>query len=455
MFLGRKRELEELNKRFNSNKMEFGIIYGPRRIGKTSLLNEFLKDKKHIYFQAKQASDYDNLLGFSHEISKFFNVGSSFNFENIGFALEYIADNIGEEKIVLVIDEYSYFNNERNGYSSYFQDFIDNKLRDKKIMLILAVSNVSLMKSLLDRNAPLYQRQTFVMELRRLPFNEMVLFVKGINNEDKSKYLSIFGGFPYYLRMIDKDISFEENIYDLLFSEYGTLRDAPNDILSQCIRNQAVYNSILYAVANRKKSIKEISDVIHEPETKVSKYISVLIETSILEKRETFNGNAKMNYYEIADSLIRFWYKFVFNEKDKISLGYGKDIFDQNFDKINDFIAHAFEDLAISYMSQLNKDKKLGASYSLFKNYKVDNSKLGRSVEIDGLAEYENNLIVVECKYRKEKFSLQMFEHLKENVSIFDKYKHIEYYLFSKSGFANELKKLENVHLIELKDMFN
>lgn len=454
MFLGRERELEELNKRYKSNKLEFGIIYGPRRIGKTSLINEFLKDKKHIYFQAKQTSDYDNLLNFSHEISKFFSNDSSFVFDNIGFALEYIANNVKNEKIVVVIDEYAYFNNEKNGYSSYLQDFIDNKMRNKKIMLILSGSNISLMKSLLDKNAPLYQRQTFVMELKRLPFNEMKLFVEDLSDEDKSKYLSIFGGFPYYLRMIDKNNSFNNNIYELLFSEYGTLIDAPNDILSQSIRNQAVYNSILVAIANRKKSIKDISDVIHEPSTKVAKYISILIETGLIEKRETFNGNAKMNYYEISDPLIRFWYKFIFNEKDRISLGYGKEIFKENSDRINEFIAHGFEDIAIAYMNELNKEKKLGHLYSLFKNYKVDNSKLGRSIEIDGLAQYDSNLIVVECKYRKDKFSLTMFNHLKENVSIFDGYKHIEYYLFSKSGFDDELKKMNNVHLIGLKELF-
>lgn len=454
MFLGRKRELEELNKRFESNKLEFGILYGPRRIGKTSLLNEFLKDKPHIYFQAKQANDYDNLLDFSHEIGKFFKLGDNFTFNNIGFALEYISNNI-KEKIVLVIDEYSYFNNDKNGYSSYLQDFIDNKLREKKIMLILSGSNISLMKSLLDKNAPLYQRQTFVMELRRLPFDEMKLFVEGLDNEEKAKYLSLFGGFPYYLKMIDKDKSFDDNIYDLLFSEYGTLQDAPNDILSQSIRNQSVYNSILFALANRKKTIKDISDVTHESETKVSKYMITLIETGLVEKRETFNGNAKTNYYVISDSLINFWYKFIFNNKDRISLGYGKSIYKESKEQINTFLSFEFEDVAIAYMSKLNLDGKLGHVYSLFKNYKVDNSKLGRSIEIDGLAEYEDSLIIVECKFRKEKFSLSMFKHLQESVSIFTQYKHIEYYLFSKSGFDKQLENKKDIHLIDLNDMFS
>lgn len=454
MFLGRFNELEELNKRYNSNKFEFGFIYGTRRIGKTSLLHEFVKDKKNIFFQARQVNDHDNLVLFSKEVAKCFSLPQSFTFSDFDSALQYIADNIGDEKLVMILDEYPYFNNEKNGYSSYLQDFIDNKVLDKKIKLVLAGSNISSMKELQSNSSPLFQRNTFQMKLTKMPFNEAALFLKGINVEDKVKYLSLFGTFPYYLAMIDKTKSFKENVYNLLFSKYGTLQNAPENILSQTIRTQTVYNSILFALANRKKTVKEIANVINEGEAKVAKYLITLVDSEIVDKRNAFNGNKKTIYYVISDPLILFWYRFILNNKEDISLGIGKNIFDDNKDKINDYIARSFEDVAISYMEYKDVMGELSHPYHSFKNYKVDNSKLGRSIEIDGISDYKDNLLVIECKYRKEKFSMAMFNHLKESVSIFDGYKHIEYYLFSKSGFEKELKSLKDVHLIEPKDMF-
>lgn len=454
MFLGRNKELKELNKRYDSVKFEFGILYGTRRIGKTSLINEFRKDKDHIYFQARQVSDYENITMFSAVIAEHFGLPKRYRFNDFDECLSYINDNSNGKKLVLILDEYSYFDNSKNGYSSILQYYIDSKFKDKNIKLILSGSNVSFMKNLMDKDAPLYQRQTFLIHLMKMPFSEAVLFLDGLDNDSKVKYLSLFGNSPYYLSMIDKKKTFDENVYDLLFSEYGTLQNATDSILSQTVRNQTVYNSLLLALAHRKRTIKDISNTVHEDDRKVEKYLSTLIDSEIVEKRESFSGSKKMNYYVISDPLIRFWYMFIFNNKDAISLGFGEDIFHESKNDIEDFIAHAFEDVAISYMTQLNLDRKLGGHYSLFKNYKVDNSKLGRSIEIDGLAEREDNLIVVECKYRKDKFNVSMLNHLKESVSIFNGYTNIEYYLFSRSGFEEKLKNERNVHLISFDNMF-
>lgn len=457
MFLGRKEELDELNHRYQSNKFEFGIIYGARRIGKTSLIKKFLEDKKHIYFQAKQVSDYDNLASFSKEILRAFHMPLTMVFDSYESALDFIIEQVEDERFILVIDEYPYLNNDKNGFSSYLQNFIDHKALDSKLKVIVSGSNISFMKNeLISRGSPLFQRNTFKMNIQRLPFNEAVSFLEGLNNEEKMKYLSIFGGFPYYLAMIEKEKSFEENIFQLLFSRFGTLQDAPDNIMSAATRSQNVYNSILIAIAHRKITIKSIADSIHEEDSKVAKYLITLINSEIVEKRTAFNGSKKMTYYAISDPLIKFWYLFIFDNKDKISMGMGKALFNENIDKINNFIAHAAEDVIISYMTMLNVQGKLKYPYGMIQNYKVDNSILKRSIEIDGLTSYKKHLLVIECKYRKEKFSLFMLKHLKESVSIFANYDDIEYYLFSKSGFTEDLKthNASNIHLLTLEDLF-
>lgn len=165
-----------------------------------------------------------------------------------------------------------------------------------------------------------------------------------------------------------------------------------------------------------------------------------------------------MNYYEISDNLIRFWYRFIFDNKEEILLNMGEQIFEGYREKIELFITQAFEDVALSYLSELNAKRKLPYNYGIIRGYKVKNSKLGHSIELDGLAKEigtaSNRLLVVECKYRSKPLTLEMLEHLKECVSIFNEYEYYDYYLFSKAGFDEQLFGHKNLRLIRVEDMF-
>ena len=165
-----------------------------------------------------------------------------------------------------------------------------------------------------------------------------------------------------------------------------------------------------------------------------------------------------MNYYEISDNLIRFWYRFVFDNREEIEQNMGKVIFDENLSEINLFISVGFEDVALSYLTERNIKGELGYYYEVIRGYKVDNSKLGRSIELDGLAKgigkAKNRLLVAECKYRNRALSLAVLEHVRESLSIFSA-EYCDIYLFSKVGFADDLLALNDplVHLISMTDM--
>lgn len=258
--------------------------------------------------------------------------------------------------------------------------------------------------------------------------------------------------------MIDKTKSFDENLYRLLFSRFGNLVDAPDKVLPTASKDQNTYNTILKAIAHRKRTNKEIADYIGKDPNYVASYLPKLVANEIIEKRESFNRNQKMNYYEISDQLIRFWYRFVFDNKEEIFLDMGKAIYDEKADEIALFISTGFEDVALSYLSEKNIKGELGYHYGVIRGYKVDNSKLGRSVELDGLAggigNAKNRLLVAECKYRSRALSLSVLEHLKESLSIFPA-EFYDIYLFSKSGFADDILAVgdPSVHLVTLNEM--
>ena len=165
-----------------------------------------------------------------------------------------------------------------------------------------------------------------------------------------------------------------------------------------------------------------------------------------------------MNYYELSDNLISFWYRFIFDNKEEILQNMGRLVYEDNKEEILQFISLGFENVSISFLSEKNIKGLLPYHYNVIKNYKVDNSKLGRSIELDGLAsgigKAKDRLLVIECKYRNKPISLSTLEHLRESLTIFP-YKYYDIYLFSKTGFSEDLLSLNNesINLIYLEDM--
>ena len=455
MFIGRKKELNELNFRFNNSKKEFGVIYGRRRIGKSTLINEFLKDKPNIFFQAKKDSMYGNLRSFSYEIDKLLDLPKSFVFSSMEEAFDSLIEYAKGKRFVIAIDEYPYIVNQDASFPSILQEAIDRA--PENLFFLISGSDVGMLKNELeDHNSPLYKRRTFEMNVTKLKYSESLEYLKNVDNETKIKYLSFTSTYPYYLSAMDFDIPFEENIKRLLFNEYGTFFTLPDQLLSNSLNTQDVYNAILYAVSKRKRSNKEIAEYIHEDEAKVSKYIKTLLQSELLDKRETYNGNKKTVYYEIGDPMLRFWYMFIFNNMEKIRMN-GELVYNNLQEDIKQFICYGFEEVSRLYMDELNSKGLLGNIFAPFKPYKVEKSILNRSIEIDGLSNDDEKLIVMECKYRKEKFTLSMLKHLEESASVFpSKYNRV-YYLFSKNGFDDDIKKIQSdkYHIVELDDMFN
>ena len=126
MFYGRKRELEQLEKEYKKQN-SLCVIYGSRRIGKTSLINEFIKDKKSVMFQAKEVSNQDNLKSFSFKLLESFKRKDEYVYSSWEKAFDAAISFLGDEKGVIVIDEYPYLVKAYEGITSIIQDIFDNR----------------------------------------------------------------------------------------------------------------------------------------------------------------------------------------------------------------------------------------------------------------------------------------------------------------------------------------
>ena len=464
MFYGRKEELNILNKRYNSNKFEFGYLYGARRIGKTSLIDEFSKSKKSILLFASDSDDNSIRNDFSKSFYEQTGVGSFASFNNWDDFFLAVANFFGDDLGLFVIDEYPNIvfgrdkKRKKTDFVSKLQNAIDHVFNKTKILFILTGSNVSFMESEInDSNAPLYKRHTFELLLSKLEWIDALQMIDKMNDLDKAKILSLTDTFPYYLSQIDPSLSFDDNLANLFFSRDSIFVTDPSKLITSDIMMGAFYTSIIRAIAEGHNTISDISSVLNAESGKVALYIDELIKVKAISKHYVF-GSKRMTYYKIIDRMCAFYFRFIYAESERIKLGYGDLIKNKNLNQIDSFIHFAYEDLCITYLEYLNKLGKLETLYNDFTNYRVENSSLGRSIEIDIISESDDYLLIGECKFSKNKKGINEYLNMKEDVSIppFNNYNNKHYYLFSAGGFDDSLLTLNdnNLKLIDLNKMF-
>lgn len=465
-FIGRKKELKQLESFYNSEKFEFGYIYGRRRIGKSTLMEMFLKGKKSLSFFATDSEDIINRKAFSNDFSEQTNLNVGV-FDDWYSFFKAVDSYFQDEKGVFFIDEYPSILLTRDGkrknsdFATSLQKAIDILFKKRKITIILTGSNVSFIEKEINKyNYELYQRHTFSLKLKKLNFIEALEAFKDIKDvKEKARFLILTNTFPLYITAIDKTKSFDENLDLLFYNESALFSDDPSKIITSDISSSGLYASIIYAISINYNNAREIANYLEEDVNKIYKYINELIENDVLIKRTSFKSKRNITY-EIVDPMLAFYYRFIRGKNELIKSGYGKIIKKRDKNAINNFIEHYFEKLCITYLEYLNRNGLLEGFYENFENFNVENNVLlNRSVEIDIVGEDNDNLLVSEVKFSSSKKGKNVYFHMLENISIkpFSDYENKYLYIFSASGFDDSLKEIDdkNLHLIDLKTMFN
>ena len=251
MFIGREKELKILNNQYNSDKFEFTVIYGRRRVGKTAIINEFIKDKDVIYFTGVESNAKQNLQNLSQSImNSEQGLPISSEFPTFQSALEFVFQKSIEKRIVLVIDEYPYVAKSSKSLASTLQLLIDRYKGKSKLFLILCGSSMSYMEDhVLAYKAPLYGRRTAQIKVQPFDFFEACKYFKNFSDTDKALAYGIVGGTPQYLLQLNDRISLKDNIKNIYLNPSSFLFEEPTNLLKQEVREPAIYNAIITAIA--------------------------------------------------------------------------------------------------------------------------------------------------------------------------------------------------------------
>ncbi|MDO5114732.1 MAG: ATP-binding protein [Synergistaceae bacterium] len=462
MFIGRERELDSLNRLYSSGRFEFAVMYGRRRVGKTALINRFIQDKKAVYFMGVESNAKQNLENFSRSIMEYSaGVQTETTFLSFQAALEYLFQLARNERLILAIDEYPYVARSSKSFASTIQLLIDKYREDSRLMLILCGSSISYMEDhVLAYKSPLYGRRTAQMKVAPFEFADVCRYFRNFSDEDKALLYGVVGGTPQYLLQIDDRLSVADNIKNTFLNPTSSLFEEPENLLKQEVREAALYNAIITAIATGASRMSEISSKVGEESSVCATYLKSLTALGLV-RRETPYGEkaSRKSVYAVGDNMFRFWYRFVPENNSIIARGAAELAYKRIEPQLSAYMGAVFEDICRQYLWELLMS---GESPVQFKDlgrwWGADPTERSQA-EIDIMGDQDRDTALFgECKWTNEKIGVGVLERLRKRSRLFH-YQRVHLFLFARSGFTRGCEEMAeemgNVSLVSYAEILN
>ncbi|MDR1404951.1 MAG: ATP-binding protein [Candidatus Methanoplasma sp.] len=454
-FVGRKDEIDLLNKEYHRDSGSFVVVYGRRRIGKTALISEFLKGKDSVYFLAGNLPDSENRKKFSDTVKNRFGA-SGISFDSWESAFGYLLGQ--NRKMVIVLDEFQYLASSNPGFPSIIQGIWDGAMKDSGSMLILCGSFMGMMERYtLNYSSPLYGRRTANIKLGPLSFSDVSDAFPHLGHKDLMTLYAVTGGIPKYLELFDGEPYVREGIRSIILDKKGALHEEPLFLLGDELKEPMNYISILETIAAGNSKLGDITGRLEVGSGSVTPYMRTLEDMMLVKRTVPVTENnpqrSKSGLYTICDGFMAFWFKFVFPNKNFLELnefGEAERMLDEHLD--DGFVSFAFENLCRSVTFRLRGS--IGFPFTKVGKF------WNKDTEIDVVAldPKSRKAFVAECKYSVNKVTISVYSDLKEKCARTKQLDGCEivYGLFSLSGFDENLTreaKREGVLLISMDDI--
>lgn len=452
-FINREDDLRALEKQWRKKSAQFFIIYGKRRVGKTELIKQFIKNKPSVYFYAEKSTSLDLLLRFSRAIGAFFHdtILKERGVERWDALFEYLRNK--NEKIVIALDEFPSLIDVDKAIPSIFQRGWDEYLKDSKIFFILCGSSISIMESdVLSYQSPLYGRRTGQLLMHPFGFYDAWEFFPSLDFGEFLKVYSVVGGMPYYLCEFQESKNLMDALKDKILNPRGLLYHEVEFLLREEFREARTYFIILKAIANHRSKFGEISSEAGLQKNILMKYLHVLEDLHVIKKEipvtEEKPLKSKKGLYKIQDKFVQFWFRYVLPYKSALEIGDAKEVlsvFHQTFDSV---LARAYEEIAADI---LRKNEAQAGSFERMGRWWDKNEE----IDLVGVSSNRNEIIFGEVKWTNKNVGMNIYEALKEKarkVQWGHENRKEKYVLFSRSGFTEDLiktAKKERVLLVQ------
>jgi AAA+ ATPase superfamily predicted ATPase len=445
MFIGRENELNFLENKYLSQGGQLIVMYGRRRVGKTETLRKFCEGKSHVFYSCTECTDEQQLKAFSSRMLMANVPAAKYvrEFSDWEQALACVSELPAERKKLLVIDEFPYMIKNNASIPSILQKLWDEKLKDENVMIILCGSAMSFIENeILAEKNPLYGRATGILKMSEMNFYEAIQFFPHYSLLDQIHAYAILGGIPHYLKQFDDEQSLEENIKANILQRGSILYSEVEFLMRQELRETTVYNTIIGAVALGNTKLNDIYQKTQIEKSKLAVYLKNLMSLGIIEREFPVSdglknqANIQRGLYRITDHFFRFWYAFVFPNISELEAGDMDGIYTHVVkNSLDQFTSGIFELICREYLRRQNRQGKLPFRFT----------KIGRwwnkTDELDIMAtDLEmTNFLIGECKFKNSVINLQDLNKMLGKFKPGKQTAKVYYYLFSKSGFSEEV----------------
>ena len=465
MFIGRAMEMEVLERKYASDRFELGIIYGRRRVGKTTLINEFIKGRHTVFFTAMETSAGENLVSLSRSIAALNpEEPSGPVYQSFIDALEAVFSQARKSRLIFVIDEYPFLAASYPGISSVLQRLIDENKDNSKLFMLINGSSMALMENyFFSYKRPLYGRKTFQLKIEPFDFFQLKDFFPKTAIDVLPCIYGAYGGMPKYLEDYDEKLSFKKNIIRNYLQNGASLLEEPESILKQEVRDPSNYNAIITAIAAGSTRYSEISGKAKLESGNIAGFMSNLISLNLVKKEvPALESGGKRPLYVISDNMIRFWYRFITANLSLIRNNRSELAWTQIEKELDAYMGRVFEEISLQYLWRVNGGDKLPFMFTEAGRWWGNDPIKKQETEIDIIAwDGKKNAVFCECKWRRQKTGPEVLEELNEKAGLpaFARFTSKHFILFSRSGFTpscrRQAEEQGNVRLFEYREMMS
>lgn len=455
-FINRDSELNSLESLYRLPGSQLVVVYGRRRLGKTSLLREFSRGKSAIYYMADKAGEVSQRAGLARAMAE------SLDEPTLGqvqydswYDLFAAFDRVrpSGQKLILMFDEYQYLCQTQPAFSSYMQKWWDEHWRDGNIFLVLCGSLTSMMyRETLAHSSPLYGRCTGQLLLKPFPYRHVRDFVTNPGERTCVERYALCGGVPRYLELMSPYRDFMTGLREGILSPAAPLHNEARYLLQDEIDVPNTCWSLLEAMASGAHRISELASRLQLPANQLTRYVSLLRDLSIVDREvpvlERNPSKSKRGLYVITDPFLRLWFGDLYPYESFFEIGTTDAILERLQPRLERHIALCYEQLCRDYIRhRLVRD---GATVRIGRQW-------GAHYEMDiaGVNTADELTVLGECKWSTYKVGLSILTSLQSaaeghKLPLADD---IQWLLFSRSGFTKELQQhaesTPNIKLID------
>ena len=432
-FIGRERELSRLESIYSRPGVRTVVMYGRRKIGKSTLIKRFCEGKRALYIQSPRGSAADVLHNLALSITAFDGVGRE-DYAFIQDAFEDIAVLCRKEPLIVVLDEFPFMIENIPAASSVVQRFIDLSVSGTDTMLIICGSSISVMRREVEEyERPLYGRFDNRMEIGPMPFSDCMRFHPGLPKLDQVMLYLTLGGVPKY-HALEVDGSYRDYVIRHFLSDTADLRDEADNMIVAELSPRDRYIGIVNAISEGRTSHKQIYERVGIDRTTCTNALANLGSIGIVDTVHPMMGAPKQPIYRVSDNIVAFC-KEVVAYADSVPMMDAERKYSVLENRIRTFLGHRFEDMCADYVIHHWDCLEIGKWWGPDENRQIRELDIVATVLEDDV----KVSLFGDCKFINSEYAHSTLLRFRRDMELTKDDRTQRIVLFSVSGFDDEV----------------